>query len=61
MKAIIEIDMNNAAFEEELELIDCVQDLVDWMYHAPSWYIGQRRVIRDINGNTVGHFTIKED
>jgi hypothetical protein len=60
MKIIIEINMDNAAFEEnpEVELARILAHMSE-RYKENNVYAFSR--IRDINGNTVGSATVIED
>ena len=63
MKATITVNMDNAAFEP-----DNGQELARILRRLAGWIEGVRRVspdesqgLRDVNGNTVGQFTITEE
>lgn len=59
MRFVVEIDCDNAAFEDEpaSELIRILKNQV-----LPALRDGEEdRRLRDINGNTVGRFQILED
>jgi hypothetical protein len=59
MKAIIEIKLDNAAFQEgEQELVRVIRNLAQDIEDYPTAdFIG----VIDMNGNKVGHFEIVED
>ena len=57
MKLKIEINMDNAAFEDNPE--DEIRSILDDIYPE---VMNRRKVkLRDSNGNTVGHYKITED
>ena len=59
MKAQIEINLDNAAFQEgEQELVRVIRNLAQDIEDYPTAdFIG----VIDMNGNSVGHFEIVED
>lgn len=63
MKAILEVKMNNAAFDDQgaLELSRILDTLRINVLNDEVCRIGDRTTARDINGNTVGKLEIVED
>ncbi len=63
MKLTIRIEMGNAAFEDAGELGRILQEVADRL--SSPFLIGRRtevaRPIKDINGNTVGEWTVSPE
>jgi len=61
MKAVIKINMDNAAFDPEpsIELGRILREVAD---EVDPWPIkpGSRMILRDINGNTVGELKVSK-
>ena len=50
MKLTIEINLDNAAFEDESEVFRIVSHVGEVVEYRPGW----TKTLRDLNGNTVG-------
>jgi hypothetical protein len=61
MKAIIEINMDSAAFDNgnSMELSWILAQLSRKVRESNAWHNGDSIKIRDSNGNTVGSFNIQ--
>mgnify|MGYP001560852723 CR=1 FL=1 len=58
MKAIIEISMDNAAFQDSTELPRILKDLAERLAQRESFEDGDMDTVFDTNGNRVGTFKI---
>lgn len=56
-KLIIELDLDNDAFQEWGGQAEVARILRDYADNAAEWGVGSR-YLRDINGNTVGSATV---
>lgn len=63
MKAIIEIDMDNAAFEDcaNQELQRILEGVVEGLDEFGETFYQSKGILRDTNGNTVGTFRVEGD
>jgi len=59
MKITININMDNAAFEDEGEVKRILNTMVDRMDDIVR--PGDGGKLRDVNGNTVGNWTVEEE
>ena len=62
MKILIEIDLDNAAFDEEKEVAEAQRILTNLGKRIDTGgYFSSNKNLRDINGNTVGSFKLVDD
>lgn len=59
MKLVVEVSCDNAAFEDLDEVSRILRGLASRLVGAPMRPI--EGVLRDANGNTVGHFKLSEE
>lgn len=62
-KLVIEIDMNNAAFDDDprLEVLDILKRLCGRIDGDGAILVNGERILRDSNGNTCGHVGIESN
>ncbi len=62
MKLKIEIDMDNAAFEDEpgLEAGRIIENNLDWIRGVTENCVGMTHSLSDVNGNKVGYVRVTE-
>ena len=60
MKFILEIDMNNAAFEEPYQFMELRRILEETAERVdiPNGVVTMEKVVLDVNGNTVGSWKV---
>ena len=60
MKVLITITVDNAAFDHSGEVSRILRELADRYQYAPDRDLTPR-VLRDVNGNAVGHLVMGDD
>lgn len=60
MKLKLEIDCDNAAFEDENEIMSILRKVVQTAnrYRQDHWH--ERKLIHDAEGNTLGFFVVED-
>ena len=58
MKVRVEIELGNAAMETPIDVADALHQVARDL--AGDGFPGDSRIIRDLNGNTVGHVELVE-